>query len=203
ARASAPSAASSTQRPASRSTSAKIRLSAGSSSTTSTRPWLPGRPSTRSPGGARWKERQPHRKRQANACLLVHAAMIAPPQRDARMRIGHNHRYLSPVPVLNSTTFSPGPKNDPPRNRRKAAHAAPPPGHTSTPLRRARSAAAGAISSSGTATAVPLVSRRARRQRKPAMGDGTRNPYALVRAFGHGSVTAAPASNAATTGAHP
>ena len=84
-----------------------------------------------------------------------------------------------------------------------AAHAAPPSGQTSRPVLRDSSCAAGVISLSGTATAVPRVSRKAVRQMKPPIGEGTRRPYASVLGDGHGSVFAAPSTNPFTTGAQP
>lgn len=51
--------------------------------------------------------------------------------------------------------------------------------------------------------AVPPVARTAASTRKSPSAFGTVIPNATVRASGNGSLTAAPASNARTIGAHP
>src|SRR2546423_6468680 len=80
--------------------------------------------------------------------------------------------------VLIGRSSSPPPTNPLPRRLRRAAHAAPPSGQMSTPLRRDNSAAAGAISLSGTALPVPPGLLRAPGAREAPDGGGTPTPHA-------------------------
>ena len=54
-----------------------------------------------------------------------------------------------------------------------------------------------------TASAVPPLSRMARRIRKSPIARGTRRPWAAVRAFSHGAAFSVPCSKARTIGAQP
>lgn len=109
---------------------------------------------------------------------------------DSGPGVEHDHAVLA----FNPTLISENPR---------AAHAAPASGQASTPVAADIAAAAGTMSASGTATAVPFVSRRARRQRKPAMGLGTRSPYAVVVGTGQGWVHCLSFRKPSTTGAQP
>src|SRR5262245_3291873 len=103
-----------------------------------------------------------------------------------------HHAYLSPVPVLNSTTLSSRRTRPFASRRRSAARHAPPSGQASTPSSVASCRAAEARSSSSTATAQPWLFRIACSIRKSPRLAVTRSPDATVRGSLQASALSAP-----------
>src|SRR6476660_6711205 len=93
-------------------------------------------------------------------------------------------RYLIPDPVLKTTTRSPDRILPSERSDFRAAKHAAPSGQTKRPSFAPTSRATRIISSSSTAIAPPLDSRRIFRIRKSPIAFGTRKPEAIVCASG-------------------
>src|SRR6476659_6774191 len=129
------------------------------------------------------------------------AADAQRPARSLRPTQLRTSRYLSAPPVLKTTTVSAGFMRPSFRSTLTACSAAPPSGAALMPSRDPSSRIASTISASLTASAVPPLSRTARRTRKSPTALGTRSPSATVRACSHISERSAPCSRARTIGA--
>src|SRR5438552_3701077 len=112
-------------------------------------------------------------------------------------------RYLIPDPVLKITTCSPMSIFPDARSFFSATKQAAPSGATKRPSFDPTSRTARIISSSSTAIAPPLESRRIFSIKKSPIAFGTRKPDATVCAFGNSAANFSPASKARTIGAQP
>src|ERR1041384_6887826 len=111
--------------------------------------------------------------------------------------------YFTPDPVLNNTTRSLDFTEPESISFLKAGRHAAPSGAQNTPSAAPISRVAAINSSSVTDTAVPPDSRNASSIKKSPIAFGTRNPDAVVAAFGNSSANRFPSSNARTIGAQP